>query len=64
MNQSEWDIAYNSLLSCIIGTISTLDLYHVKSTIDEYPNNILIEYYDRAVEDHCKMSIYHNDWIM
>lgn len=55
-----WEEAYNSLLSAIVGTISTLDLHSVKKTLEEHPNNLIEEYYYRAIEDHCKMTMYNN----
>lgn len=64
MDYNDWDIAYNSLLSCIVGTISTLDLINIKEVLRVNPTNIVEEYYTRAIEDHCKMVIYHNEWIM
>lgn len=64
MNFTEWDIAYNSLLSCMVGLISTIDLHDIKRTIDSYPDKILTEYYEKAIEDHSKMSIYHNPYEM
>lgn len=58
-----WEEAYDSLMSCIIGTISTMDLIHIKGTIEQYPNPLLEDYYKRAIEDHCKMSLYKNLYI-
>ena len=55
-----WEEAHDSLLSCIIGVVSTLDLQHIKTTIDEYPNKLLEDYYERAIDDHCKMIMYNN----
>lgn len=59
-----WEEAYDSLVSCIIGVISTNDLYNVKKVLEETPNDLIREYYYRAIEDHCNMSIYYNDWVM
>ena len=64
MENDEWETAYYSLLSCMVGLISTLDLLHIKDTLDSYPNDLLQEYYDKAIGDHCKMTIYHTEWIM
>ena len=64
MENDEWETAYYSLLSCIVGLISTLDLIHIKETLDKYPNDILQEYYDKAIADHSKMTIYHNPYEM
>ena len=47
----------------MIGTISTMDLIHIKDTLEQYPNDLLEDYYKRAIEDHAKMTIYHNDYI-
>lgn len=58
-----WEEAYESLLSCIIGTISTMDLHHIKDTLKQYPNDLLENYYKRALEDHAKMTIYNNPYI-
>ena len=58
-----WEEAHESLLSCMIGTISTMDLIHIKDTLEQYPNDLLEDYYKRAIEDHAKMTIYHNDYI-
>jgi len=55
-----WEEAHESLLSCMIGLISTMDLIKIKETIDIYPNELLEEYYKRALEDHSKMIMYNN----
>lgn len=55
-----WEKAHESLLSAIIGSISTIDLLNIKKTLDDYPNDIIKEYYQRAIDDHCKMSMYNN----
>ena len=58
-----WEEAHESLLSAIIGTISTLDLHGVKETLDNYPNDLIEQYYYRAIDDHCKMTMYNNPFI-
>lgn len=55
-----WEEAHESLLSCMIGLISTMDLIKIKETIDIYPNELLEEYYKKAIEDHSKMIMYNN----
>jgi hypothetical protein len=63
MQNDEWEQCYQSLLSCMIGLISTADLHHIRDTIKEYPNKDLEEYYKKSLEDHAKMTIYKNDYI-
>lgn len=63
MQNDEWEQCYQSLLSCMIGLISTMDLHHIRDTIKEYPNKDLEEYYKKSLEDHAKMTIYKNDYI-
>jgi len=58
-----YEQARESLLCCMIGLISTLDLIHIKQTIETYPTDILKDYYKRSIEDHAKMSIYNDDWL-
>ena len=55
-----YEEAHDSLLSCIIGLVSTEDLHHIKATLNDYPNDLLEDYYKRALEDHCKMIMYNN----
>ena len=55
-----WEEAHESLLSCMIGLISTMDLIKIKETIDTHPNELLEDYYKRAIDDHCKMIMYNN----
>jgi len=55
-----YEQAHESLLSCMIGLISTQDLHHIKKTIEQYPNELLEDYYKRAIEDHSKMIMYNN----
>jgi len=57
-----WEEAHESLLSCMIGLISTMDLIKIKETIDTYPNKLLEDYYERALEDHSKMIMYNNPY--
>ena len=64
MNTKNYKMAYDSLLSCMIGLVSTIDLHNIKATLYSYPNDIIQEYYKKAIIDHCKMTIYNNDWIM
>ena len=59
-DKKEW--AYESLLSTIIGLISTMDLEHIKKTLETTPNDLLEDYYKRAIEDHCNMTMYKNDY--
>jgi len=63
MNTKNHKMAYNSLLSCMIGLISTIDLHNIKATLYSYPNDILQEYYKKAIVDHSKMNIYNNPYI-
>ena len=61
MKNDEWEQCYESLLSCMIGLISTMDLHHIRDTIKQFPNKDLEEYYKESLEDHAKMTIYKND---
>ena len=63
MQNDEWEKCYQSLLSCMIGLVSIMDLKHIKETIDSYPNKDLEDYYKRSIDDHVKMTIYKNDYI-
>lgn len=62
MSNSKQEWAYESLLSSIIGLISTMDLEHIKKTLEIAPNDTLEEYYKRAIEDHCNMTMYKNKY--
>lgn len=63
MENNEWEQCYQSLLSCMIGIISTMDLYQIRDTIEQHPSKDLKDYYKRSLEDHAKMTIYKNDYI-
>jgi hypothetical protein len=63
MNDDILNEVKESLLSCIIGVISTLDLLGLKEACIETQNGETCNYYMRSVEDHCKMSIYNNPYI-
>lgn len=57
----EWENAYKSLLGCMIGTVSNLDLLIVRQQLDVYYTEELQNHYMRSVESHCNMSIY-EEW--
>ena len=59
----EWEKAYKSLLGCMIGTISNLDLYYIKKQIDILPNKDLEAYYEISIEAHCSMAIFEDQEI-
>lgn len=63
MQNNEWEKCYESLLSCMIGLVSTMDLIHIKETINTYPNKDLEEYYKKSLDDHAKMTMYKNAYI-
>ena len=56
--------AKQSLLSCLIGVISTIDLYNIKGSVIAYPSTFAEDFYSRSIDEHCKMNIYHNEWLM
>lgn len=57
MNKNDLDKVYSSLLKCFVGTISTLDVLNLRQLYDETE---LVEFYmyNKALEDHCGMSMY------
>lgn len=57
-----FDQAKDSLLSCMIGVISTCDLIVMKENLETYPNKSSEEFYERSIEEHCKMVIYNNPY--
>ena len=64
MTQNDWETAYYSLLSCMVGLISTADLLHIKLVLGENASDVLNDYYARSIDEHCKMTIYANEWLM
>ena len=57
-----YEQARETMLSCMIGVISTLDLLQLKQTVDTYPTELIKDYYERSIDDHAKMTIYYNEW--
>lgn len=57
---SELDKIQQSLLACIVGTVSTIDLLNLKMAYDitEWENDRKL--YEKALEDHCAMTMYKN----
>lgn len=58
--ETELDKIERSLLACIVGTVSTIDLLNLKIAYDitEWENDR--DLYQKALEDHCAMTIYNN----
>lgn len=54
----QWENAYKSLLGCMIGTVSSLDLYFVREQLKILYTEQLANHYMRSVESHCSMGIY------
>lgn len=55
--------AHESLLRCIIGTISTIDLQRLAVHHAETEDLMDLLLYEENVEAHCAMKIYQNDEI-
>lgn len=53
---------YKSLMSCIVGTVSTLDLHSIRSYNEENGND-MSDYYEAALRDHCAMNMYQNSYV-
>ena len=57
MNEKDLDQVYHSLLKCVIGTISTIDVLTMRELYDK--SDMVDAYsYHKALEDHCGMSMY------
>jgi len=54
----EWESAYKSLLGCMIGTLSGLDLLYVRIQLDTLYSDDLHSYYMLNVDAHCAMAIF------
>ena len=54
----EWEKAYKSLLGCMIGTVSSVDLYHTRQQLNTLYTEELERYYMLNVDAHCAMAIY------
>jgi hypothetical protein len=54
----DWENAYKSLLGCMIGTVSGLDLLYVREQLKTLYTEELYNHYIRSVDSHCGMSIY------
>ena len=54
----EWEKAYKSLLGCMIGTLSNLDLLYTRQQLDTLYSEDLQNYYMVSVEAHCEMGIF------
>lgn len=54
----KWENAYKSLLGCMIGTISNIDLLHTRTLLQEEWNTTLESYYMLNVDAHCSMSLF------
>lgn len=55
--------AKESLLSCIIGVISTIDLLKLKESCIKEQDKTVCNFYMKSVEEHAKMNIYNNPYI-
>ena len=63
MDNDAFDYAKESLLSCMIGVISTIDLLQLKESCVEGQDKQICNYYMKSVEDHGKMTIYNNPYM-
>lgn len=54
----ESELAYVSLLGCMIGVISTLDLRAIASSLDNDVSQLSWDFYWRSLDAHCRMGIY------
>ena len=54
---------HESLLKCMIGTISTIDLYRLAAHHEETEDLMDLLLYEENVEAHCAMKIYQSDEI-
>lgn len=54
----EKEKAYKSLLGCMIGTISNIDLYVIKKRIKDMGEVTLQSYYNMSIDAHCSMTIF------
>lgn len=53
-----WENAYKSLLGCMIGTVSSLDLLSIRQQLDTLHTDEMEKHYMISVESHCSMGIY------
>lgn len=51
-------LARISLLGCMIGVISTIDLLNIKESMDKDITGLVEEYYTRTIEAHSNLAIY------
>ena len=63
MDNEAFLYAKESLLSCMIGIISTIDLLNLKQSCIDGQDKQICNYYMKSVEDHAKMTIYDNPYI-
>ncbi len=63
MDNNIEEYARESLLSCMIGIISTIDLLQLKESCITGQDKQICNYYMKSVEDHAKMTIYDNPYI-
>lgn len=63
MNPNELEKAYNSLVSCIIGTVSMADILKTREMLSLDPDPLWDDYYQRAIDEHCAMKMFNNSFI-
>ena len=63
MESNEWEHAYHSLMACIVGLISIADIIRTREMIEKDPAPAWVDYYNRAIKEHCDMAMNINPYI-